>query len=607
MNAPEYFNEDHRATYTPEDNKLRLYVGRVPRDQYDALRAEGWTATPKQSCDFAAVWTVDRKQTAISFAGIIEDEDQGPEDRAADRAERFAGYRDKRLDEATGHADRYDAGPQVHGYQSAARGERAAARHDRQAGRAVDAWSKAEYWTTRTAGVISHALHLSSPSVRMGRIKTLEAELRKAEADWTAWHARRAQIAEIAADPAGAVASLAARLYGGDEDKAARSLMEHIAGHGEHRNPAPSAPAEAPKAYLFAHLKSEHPPTVKDYADRYLARHPEPEGDSEFVQHLKLRLAYEWQMLEAQGGRESMTEMERGGTLGGRVIAKVNKSPKTGRVVSVAVIGPSTGERWTYGATNEPGTPFALYSIDTERLAPGAYSAPTDESRAKLAEFDQARKAAAAKTPKAPSLINPTLEDAERLQALINAGYLESWTRQHGTASQYYKPKDPGTVCQVTQAVYSANSGGSYGTTETKQLCALGKFDTGHRSSAASRARAARIGPVLCKVRTTGYEPVRVIHITDKPAKPLPAAVWEAYAPPVTPETLKPRAAELVAIMAKASGNPDKLDPPEKALLAEAELAGLVNLDCWHPQWRDEGHTWARAAGAFGPAAAAKA
>ena len=184
MKLEELFNEDHRATYCPEDDKLRLYVGRVPRDQYDFLRAQGWQATAKQDCDFSAVWTVSRKATALAYAGIIEDEDQGPEDRAADRAERFGGYRDKRLDEATGHADRYDAGPQVHGYQSQARGERAAARHDRQAGRAVDAWDKAEYWTSRTAGVISNALHRSSPAVRMGRIKTIEADLRKAEADW---------------------------------------------------------------------------------------------------------------------------------------------------------------------------------------------------------------------------------------------------------------------------------------------------------------------------------------------------------------------------------------------------------------------------------------
>ncbi|MET0263383.1 MAG: DUF3560 domain-containing protein [Rariglobus sp.] len=169
------------ATYSPEDNKLRLYVGRVPRPEYEALRAEGWTSTPKQNCDFVATWTPARRDRALSYAEIIEDEDMGPAERAADRAERFAGYLGKRLDEATGHADRFDAGPAVHGFQSQARAERSAARHDRIGTRAVDAWDKAEYWQRRTAGVISNALHLSSPSVRMGRVKELELAIARHE------------------------------------------------------------------------------------------------------------------------------------------------------------------------------------------------------------------------------------------------------------------------------------------------------------------------------------------------------------------------------------------------------------------------------------------
>ncbi len=46
----------HTVTYSPEDNKLRLYVGRVPRADYEKLRAAGFVATPKQDCDFAATW-----------------------------------------------------------------------------------------------------------------------------------------------------------------------------------------------------------------------------------------------------------------------------------------------------------------------------------------------------------------------------------------------------------------------------------------------------------------------------------------------------------------------------------------------------------------------
>lgn len=52
MKNPDLYNEDHSATYCPEDDKLRLYVGRVPRPEYEALRAEGWTSTPKQGRPF---------------------------------------------------------------------------------------------------------------------------------------------------------------------------------------------------------------------------------------------------------------------------------------------------------------------------------------------------------------------------------------------------------------------------------------------------------------------------------------------------------------------------------------------------------------------------
>ena len=133
------------ATYCPEDNKLRLYVGRVPRDEYDALRSEGWTSTPKQNCDFVATWTPAREDTALCYSGgVLDDEDQSPEDRAADRAERFSGYRDKREGEALQLAENYDSGPAVHGYQSQALAERRAKRPDMVAGKAVNQWEKAE-------------------------------------------------------------------------------------------------------------------------------------------------------------------------------------------------------------------------------------------------------------------------------------------------------------------------------------------------------------------------------------------------------------------------------------------------------------------------------
>lgn len=447
--APEYSG---RATYCPEDNKLRLYIGRVPRPEYEKLRAEGWKALHTQreagGGDFVATWTPERRDTALEYAGIIEDEDMGPEERAADRAERFAGYREKRTEEATSRADRFDAGPTAHGYQSQARAERAAARHDKIAGRAVDAWSKAEYWQRRTAGVIRNALHLASPSVRMGRIKTLEGELRSLRARW----------------------------------------------EGQEMS----------------------------------------ERGREWATHYKLRLAYENQMLEAQGGRAGVLEIEPGGTFKGGVVAKVNKSNVSGRVVSVHVIVPAVSG-WHYQVSNVAGTPYALAQFDAERAAPGAFQAPTDESRAKLAEFEAAKKAASAERKKtvAPCpLVNPTDADAERLQAALNEHVRVRWERHAKERPYAYTPEfKPAAVLRIVQAAYSAASKGAYARVKTSDICRGGiQEPTAYNYDG-------RHGAAVCKVRTIGgenYMADRVIVITDKPQKPLPAAAWDApvYAPP---------------------------------------------------------------------------
>lgn len=422
------------ATYCPEDNKLRLYVGRVPRDEYEALRAEGWTSTPKQSCDFVATWTPARLARAFQYSeGGIEDEDQSPADRAADRAERFNGYLHKRTTEAVGHAETYSAGPSAHGYQSQQRAERAAARHDRITDKASDAWGKAEYWQRRTAGVIANALYKSEPGVRMGRIKVLEADLRRMT-EGSQWHT-----------------------------------------------------------------------------------------------HTTLRLAYENQMLEAQGGRAAHVEMIPGGFFQGAQIYKVNKSTVTGRVVSVAVRVPRvTG--WHYGIQNVPHTDYALMQIETERLPISNYRPPTDEE---LAAFLAARKAEKAAKPKADTipLVNPTDADAERLQALFNAKTLadrEAMYKRQGYSLPVTDCK-PQAVLRMTQAHYSQLSGGTYTPCQTREVFP-GGIECESYYGAAQKMRALH-GRAVCKIRRTSgesYGASRVIVITDKPQKPFPLSVWEA-------------------------------------------------------------------------------
>ncbi len=171
---------DYDGTYSPEDNKLRLYAAtRLDSDTYARVKKAGFRWAPKPELFVAPAWTPEREDLLLELAGEIDDENYSAADRSADRAERFADYRDKRRHEAHGHADAFDAGPAVFGHRNHARAERQARRHDRHRGHALTPWSKAEYWQTRTGAVIGHALYKAKPGVRRSRILRLEAEQRK--------------------------------------------------------------------------------------------------------------------------------------------------------------------------------------------------------------------------------------------------------------------------------------------------------------------------------------------------------------------------------------------------------------------------------------------
>lgn len=546
MNKPELFSESNAATYCPEDNKLRLYVGRVPRDEYDALRAEGWHTTPKQSeagqGEFAATWTPAREDTAISYAGIIGDEDAGPAERAADRAERFTGYLGRRLGEAGEHADRYEGQDPAHGYQSAEKAERAAARHDRIADRAINAWDKAEYWERRTRRVIEHSLYVSAPGVRMGRIKKLESEARKAAKnegenarEYAAW-----KKAEAMPD-------------GEERRRLVYALVNTCGGWYEYKHPRP---ADCRNSYVLEHGTSlfslftdeSAPITAAEACALWLARHHSPEEYGEtlaarWARHYDLRLAYERQMLEGQGGRLEQRDIEPGGKLGGRLILKANKSNATGRVTSCAVVGPKV-DGWTYKARNIPGTQWAEYTIETERLDPATYAPPTPESLAELAAIKATIKAAREETtPKAAPLVNPTEADAERLQSELNKkGKADNDARQIKAYGKVYTEYKPSTVFRMTQAQYSAYSKGSYGRGETRGLCKNCELEP--RATDMWRPRekeeAERRGPAVCKIRIgssdgSDYGARRVIVLTDKAQKALPVEVWPKDEKQTTP------------------------------------------------------------------------
>lgn len=527
------------VTYSPEDNKIRLYVGWVPRDEHKTLRAAGFVSTPKQNCDFVATWTPHREDLAKEYledGEDIGDEDYSPEERAADRAERFGGYRDKRATEAGAAADAFESGPQAFGSQSLARAERQARRHDRHRVYAVSQWSKAEYWQARTAGVIANALHKSSPHVRRGRILTLEAEQRKqlasiaeSQARYDAWH----RLATM--EGADELLPLNEDGYVSGDMNPAQRLAYTLANHGNCWSSCwhPTCEAANEKSrevhrtygagfspydlltktdYIGTQFDRLTPRQVAQlHVDKYTNPSSPGTHSQRWARHYELRLEYETAMLANEGGMVGEAEIEVGGWIRGAdtgtwprrlpavtwlQIQGISRSPKTKRVTSVKVSGFTRSE-----IEKNNGKPV-LVSVNIERLGEGCYRAPTDEERAAFAAIKKAAKAA---TPSIPT-INPTLKDAQALQDFWNSEALSG-----GKTTKVVE------VRQMTQAEFSDKLKYEYVQISTHTL-------GGQRI----KLRTAR-GGGFCD-----YHAARqVIVLTDKPQKPLPPnwAVVETSTP----------------------------------------------------------------------------
>lgn len=178
----------YTATYSPDDNKLRLYAsGRLPADVYARVKAAGFKWAPKQDLFVAPMWTPEREDLLLELAGEIDDEDRSLVERAEERAERFETYSDKRARDAesarkavSAIADNIPLGqPILIGHHSEKHARRDAEKIENGMRKAVKMWRTSEYWTERAAGAIRHAKYKERPDVRARRIRGLEAELRK--------------------------------------------------------------------------------------------------------------------------------------------------------------------------------------------------------------------------------------------------------------------------------------------------------------------------------------------------------------------------------------------------------------------------------------------
>lgn len=183
-------NTEHKATYSPDDNKIRIYPDcRLNTEEYQELKKAGFKWAPKQQLFVAPMWTPYREDIAIKYCSVIDDEDTTLVERQEERAERFEDYSAKRASDAENQIEQVKSitenipfgQPILVGHHSEKRARRDKQKIDNSISYAVKMWKTSEYWQYRAAGALRHAKYKELPNVRARRIKKIEAEKRKRE------------------------------------------------------------------------------------------------------------------------------------------------------------------------------------------------------------------------------------------------------------------------------------------------------------------------------------------------------------------------------------------------------------------------------------------
>ena len=177
-----------RATYSPEDNKLRIYTDgeRVSDDVYALLKEKGFNWAPVQKLFVKPRWTPSSEDLCIQLAGNIVAEETTLLERAEAKAERLDSLAEKRSSQSDAFvsaanrlAERMSFGqPILVGHHSERRARKDAEQVERLHEKAVEAADAVSYWLYRAEGIERHANYKNDPGVRARRIKTLLAELR---------------------------------------------------------------------------------------------------------------------------------------------------------------------------------------------------------------------------------------------------------------------------------------------------------------------------------------------------------------------------------------------------------------------------------------------
>lgn len=339
------------ATYSPDDNKLRLYATtRLDRETYDRVKAAGFKWAPKQDLFVAPMWTPAREDLLLELCGEIGDEDTSLAERAEERAERFADYADKRGEEAEAArqavhriADNIPLGqPILVGHHSERHARKDAERIRDGMKKAISLWKTSQYWEDRAKSAISHAKYKERNGVRARRIKGIEADKRKQErskAEAEKWLELWSKEG-LTHDEALRIADHCwIHLPRKDGDREGWSTSQTAYGALTSSHPNLYAPRTLEE--VIAAAKVSYPRTIASC--------------NRWIEHYNNRLTYERAMLDENGGLAGeQKDLKPGGSVlvgdNWLVILRVNKSG--GIITSVTTTAPphiSWRTSWKYG------------------------------------------------------------------------------------------------------------------------------------------------------------------------------------------------------------------------------------------------------------------
>jgi len=307
------------ATYSPDDNKIRLYASqRLDKETYARIKDAGFKWAPKQDLFFAPMWTPARADIAEELAGSIGDEDTSLMDRAEDRADRFDEYQENRTRDAEQASeavhqltDNIPLGqPILIGHHSEKRARRDAKKIETGMQRAVKMWDTAAYWKGRAAGAIRHAKYKERPDVRVRRIKKIEAARRKAVKKVESakmfskmWRSVDSDKSSIKRKDGGKITTRERALFIASRDHFSKCFSLEEYPRTEHTYEGMQS--------VYSALKSEVI-TAEHAAELYLLAHENViNWHGRWVDHYDNRLVYEKALLEAQGASDLLKPIPR--------------------------------------------------------------------------------------------------------------------------------------------------------------------------------------------------------------------------------------------------------------------------------------------------------